>query len=198
MIEINLVPPQLQKKRKGRGILGRGINIPREIIIGLVGGFFVILLLISILLQITIFTKYAQCKRLKTEWEQILPMKTRVDTVLNQLRTLQAKIRSIEDITGGKKIKWSEKLNAVSDSLSRGIWLKSVIGNKQRLVIEGSAVSKGKDEISSVHDFAASLKKNKNFGGYLSNLELGSIQRRTIKTVEVADFSMTANVQKVK
>lgn len=198
MIEINLVPPQLQRRRKGRGVLGKKMNIPREVIIGLAGGFFVILLLISILFQITIFMKYAQHKRLKSEWAEIFPEKTRVDAVLNQLRTAQVKIKSIEDMTGGKKIKWSQKLNAISDSLSRGVWLKSVVGNKQRLVIEGNAVSKGKDEISNVHDFAASLKKNKDFGDYLSNLELGSIQRRAIKTVEIADFSMTANVQKVK
>ncbi|OGX26850.1 MAG: hypothetical protein A2787_06630 [Omnitrophica WOR_2 bacterium RIFCSPHIGHO2_01_FULL_48_9] len=197
MIDINLVPPHLQRK-KGRGLLGKGINIPREVIIGLVGGFFVILLLISILFQITIFAQYAQRKRLKQEWEAILPAKTRADTVINQLRTSQTKIKSVEDITGGKKIKWAQKLNTINDSLSRGVWLKSVVGNKQRLVIEGSAVSKGKDEMSNVHEFAASLKKNKGFGEYLSDLELGSIQRRAIKTVEVADFSMTANVQKAK
>ena len=191
MIDINLVPPHLQRK-KGRGLLGKGINIPREVIIGLVGGFFVILLLI------TIFAQYAQRKRLKQEWEAILPAKTRADTVINQLRTSQTKIKSVEDITGGKKIKWAQKLNTINDSLSRGVWLKSVVGNKQRLVIEGSAVSKGKDEMSNVHEFAASLKKNKGFGEYLSDLELGSIQRRAIKTVEVADFSMTANVQKAK
>ena len=198
MIEINLIPPQLRRKRKGRGLLGGNFNIPKELIVGLVGGFFVILLLISILFQATIFIKFIQRKNLKKQWEEILPTKTRVDLVVNQLRTLQSKMKSIEDITGAKDIVWSAKLNDISDSLPRGVWLKSVIGNEQKLVLEGSSVSKGKDEMINVHDFASNLKNQKNFSVYLSDLEVGSIQRRTIKNVEVADFSISANVQRPK
>ena len=198
MIEINLIPPQLRRKRKGRGLLGGNFNIPKELIVGLVGGFFVILLLISILFQATIFIKFIQRKNLKKQWEEILPTKTRVDLVVNQLRTLQSKMKSIEDITGAKDIVWSAKLNDISDSLPPGVWLKSVIGNEQKLVLEGSSVSKGKDEMINVHDFASNLKNQKNFSVYLSDLEVGSIQRRTIKNVEVADFSISANVQRPK
>ncbi|HLD70153.1 MAG TPA: hypothetical protein VJA17_05245, partial [Candidatus Omnitrophota bacterium] len=142
MIEINLVPPQSRRKPKGRGLLGIGFNIPREVIIGLVGGLFLILLLISILLQTTIFIKFAQRKALSMEWEQILPSKTRVDAVLSQLRNLQSKVKSIENITGAEDIVWSTKLNDISDSVPRGVWIKSIIGNEQRLVIEGSSVRK--------------------------------------------------------
>ena len=165
---------------------------------GLVGGLFVILLLISVFLQATIFIQFAQRKALKQQWEEILPSKTRVDLVVNQLRAFQGKVKSIENITGAKDIAWAVKLNDIGDSLPRGVWLKSIIGNEQRLVIEGSSVSKGKDEMINVHDFAAQLKTRESFLMNLSDLEVGSIQRRTIKNVGVADFSITANVQKAK
>lgn len=194
MIEINLVPPQMRRRKRGRGLLGVGFNIPREVIIGLVGGLFVILLLISILLQTTIFMQFAERKALKKEWEEILPSKARVDAVLGQLRSLQSKVKSIENITGAEDIVWSAKLNDISDSVPRGVWIKSIIGNEQRLVIEGSSVRKVKDEMINVHDFAASLKAQKNFLKNINDLEVGSIQRRNIKNIEVADFSITANV----
>lgn len=194
MIEINLLPPQSRRRKKGRGLIGGGFNIPREVIVGFVGGLFVLLLLVSILLQTTIFMKFAQRKALKLEWEEILPSKARVDTVLSQLRNLQSKAKSIENITGVEDIVWSAKLNDISDSVPRGVWIKSIIGNEQRLVIEGSSVRKVKDEMINVHDFAANLKSQKNFLKNINNLEVGSIQRRSIKNIEVADFSITANV----
>ncbi len=194
MIEINLLPPQLRRRKKGRGLLGGGFNIPREVIVGLVGGLFVILLLISILLQTTIFIKFVQRKALKMEWEETLPSKTRVDAVISQLRNLQSKVKSIENITGAEDIVWSTKLNDISDSVPRGVWIKSIIGNEQRLAIEGSSVRKIKDEMINVHDFAANLKAQKHFSKNIDNLEVGSIQRRNIKNIEVADFSITANV----
>lgn len=184
----------MRRRKRGRGLLGGGFNIPREVIIGLVGGLFVILLLISILLQTTIFMQFAERKALKQEWEAILPSKARVDAVLGQLRNLQSKVKSIENITGAEDIVWSAKLNDISDSVPRGVWIKSIIGNEQRLVIEGSSVRKVKDEMINVHDFAASLKAQKNFLKNINDLEVGSIQRRNIKNIEVADFSITANV----
>ena len=196
MIEINLVPQQLRKRRKkDHGLLPQGLNIPKEVMIGLVGGFFSILIIISVLFQVTIFLRLAYLKSLRKQWQEVLPTKTNVDRVTNQLRTLQGKVKSIESIVGVDKISWAQKLNDISEVLPRGVWLTRIVATKQRLVIEGSAIGKGKDEMINVHNFASNLKGQEQFMKNLNDLEVGSIQRRSIKMVEIADFSITAKVK---
>jgi len=195
MIEINLVPQQLKRKRKKWGPLAQGLNIPKEMIIGLIGGFFAILVIVSVLFQVTIFLRLGYLKGLRKQWQQIMPAKTNVDRVTNELRILQGKVKSIETIMVVNKISWAQKMNDISEAIPRGVWLTRIVATKQRLVIEGSAIAKGRDEMINVHTFASNLKGREVFVKNLDNLEVGSIQRRTIKMVEIADFSITAKVK---
>ena len=195
MIDINLVPENLRKKRKSQ-LLTAAFNIPQEAIIGLVGGLFVLLLLVHVLFQFIIFIKYAQHSRYKNHWERIAPEKTKADLVVNELRGLQAKIKSIENITSGKRVFWAEKLNDISDGIPRGVWLNKISVEDKVVIIEGSAVSKLQDEmISMVGTFAANLKQQRKFMADLANLEVGSIQRRKSQIAEVADFTITAKLK---
>ncbi len=194
MIEINLVPPQLRKKRKREGPL-KGVNIPAEMIIGLVGGVVVLLLAVNLLVQVIIFVKLFQYKSLKGEWDQVAASKTNLDIITTQLRDLQSKAKSVEVMTGGEGIHWAGKMSYISESLPRGVWLRKIVVSKQRLGIEGSAISKGKDEITNVHTFASNLKNQPTFMDRLDDLEVGSIQRRTVKTVEIVDFSITTKIK---
>lgn len=192
MIEINLVPQSLQKKRKKKGI---GLNIPREIIIGLIGGVIVLLVIASILMQVMIYGKHTQLTALKKEWEGIEPSKKRVDDVLQKLRLIQTKVKSIEEITGVNKVIWSHKLNIISDVLPRGLWLNRIVVSDRVLLVEGSSYSKDEDQMISVHKFANDLKNQAHFMDDLKTFELGSIQRRNIQSIEVADFKITAEIK---
>jgi len=80
-------------------------------------------------------------------------------------------------------------------SLPRGIWLKKIALNDEMLFIEGSAISKEMTEIISINRFTSNLKANKDFIEHFTDLELGSIQRRKIKSVEIADFVITMKVK---
>lgn len=195
MIDINLIPENLKKKRKSH-MLPAALNIPQEAIIGLVGGLFVLLLLVHVVLQLIIFVKFAQHARYKNRWEKLSPEKEKTDLIVSQLRSNQSKIKSIEEITTSKRVTWAQKLNDISDSIPRGVWLNKISVEDKVVVIEGSAVSKIKDEmISMVGLFAANLKEQKNFMMDLTNLEVGSIQRRKSQVAEVADFTITAKLK---
>ncbi len=187
MIEINLVPAHLRKKKK-RKLLPGGINIPIEVIIGLGGGVFVLLILVHIILLVTNLTKLAQYKGLEKKWATIEPEKIKVDVVMSNMRSLQNKHKSIGEITGGDRVLWSKKLNILSDNLPRGVWLTKIMMDHERLVVEGSASSKQRQEMISVHSLASNLKNNADFLEDLENLELGSIRRRRVQKVEVVDF----------
>lgn len=194
MIEINLVPGNLRKKKKSQMLLG-GLNIPLEVIVGSAGGLFLILVFVHIFLLYMNISKLSQHKKLKKNWEKIAPDKKRVDTVIHEMRELQANQSAINKLTETRAILWSQKLNILSDVLPRGIWMQKISLKDDMLFIQGSAISKQQKEMISVHTLTANLKKEENFLNNITELELGSIQRRNIGKVEIADFLITAKVK---
>ena len=116
MIEINLVPPNLRKRKATQILLG-GLKIPPEVIWGVGGGLIVLLAFIYISLLMMTLVKVTHGKYLKKQWEDIATSKQNVDSVLGEMRSLQAKLKTIEEITSPQqKIFWSQKLNVLSDS----------------------------------------------------------------------------------
>jgi len=194
MIEINLVPLKLRKRRKGQQLF-KGFNIPLEVVIGLGGGFIVLLMGVHLFLLFTNVKKIAEHKRLKKEWALLEPDKSDVDAVISELRSLKGKQQAAEDVLVEDKISWSQKLNILSDSLPKGVWLRKIILDEEIFSIEGSAVSTEIEEMINVHSFAGNLKKQKKFLEHFEDLELGSIQRRKINKVEIADFVITARLK---
>ena len=51
-----------------------------------------------------------------------------------------------------------------------------------------------KKEMISVHNFATNLKEKEDFVKHFDDLEISSIERRTIKKIEIADFLITATL----
>ena len=191
MIRINLVPEELQKKKKGRIFKKIFKSIPLEILVGVAAGVLIFLISVHILLQMTIFFKLASYGRQKSLCASIAPEKGRVDKVLENLQILRKKINIVEKITVEKRISWAEKINVISDTIPQGVWLDKVSLSKNVFLIKGSAVSKKNDEMTSVGNFSSNLKKQKEFMIGLEDIEVGSIQRRNIHSTQIADFVIT-------
>jgi len=197
MIDINLSPPELRKGKK-RSLLPGGFNIPKEVVIGSVGGLFILLIFVHIILLFTNITRISKHKSLKKEWEIILPSKTNVDKVINEMRVLEKSFESVTKITGQDSILWSEKLNMISDVMPRGVWLRRMSFDEDIFFIEGSAIARQQNEMVNVHQLTSRLKNNEKFLDGLEDLELGSIQRRSVKTLEIADFLITIKRKREK
>lgn len=193
MIEINLLPSQYKKKKKA-GLFGNN-RIPPEIVIGSAGGLLILLVFFHIGLLFINVKKLAQQKILDKKWEELKPEKQAVDQVLTQLRELQNNIKTLNQVTKKDGLKWAEKYNIISDSLPKGVWLKKLSLNDNVLFIEGSAISKMQKEMQSVHQFDANLKANKNFLEYFKDFEPGSMQRRKIQNLDIADFLITIKLK---
>lgn len=194
MIEINLIAYSLKKKKEGKLSL-KEFNIPLEIIIGLGGGLVVLLILIHIFLMVVNIRNVARHKALQKQMETVLPGKQRVEEVVNELRVLQSTQKAVQDILPKRKIFWAQKLNILSDSIPRGVWLKRVNLEGDILVIEGSAISTDNEAMINVHQFTSSLKNRQEFLENFNDLELGSIQRRKIKERDIADFMITVRLK---
>lgn len=194
MIDINLVPPEIRKVRKGKHFLGK-INIPLEIIIGCGGGFLLLLGMIHVVVLFINLGKVAHLKTLQYQWEAMSTEKKNVDSVVSQMRIFQGKFKALDDIARKGEFSWAQKLNLLSDNIPRGMWFKKIALSDKTLFIEGSTISRGTNEIVSVSRLITKLKKDDVFMQDFSDLELGSIQRRRIKKVDVADFVITLKVQ---
>ncbi len=195
MININLVPENLRKKR-GKTVNPLTVmNFPMEVMVGLVGGLICLLIFTHVGLWFVISQKLAEKKKLEGQMENLLPYKQQADAIAKELRTLQGKKSAIEKMTSASKILWAPKLNDISDSMPRGVWLGKISLEQGMFTIHGSAVSKGGDEMMGVVELASKLKGQKEFIKHLKSIEVGPIQRRKIESAEIADFSILAKFQ---
>ncbi len=192
MIEINLVPPHLQKKRKSRIL--EGLEIPKELLIGIGGGAVALLILIHFILLIVNIGKFIEYKSLEKKWTQMSTLKQGVDSVVNESRGLQGRLTTFQELMGQSNILWSNKLNILSDTLPRGVWLKKIELSHKIFFLEGSAISRQGEEMINVHNFTSALKKDSVFLNNFRDLKLGSIQTRKFEKIEIADFSITTNL----
>jgi len=174
--------------------VAQSIVLPRETVIALMGGALFFLLFIHAVLQFVIAIKFVQIKRYEKQLAQIAPEKANADRIVQELRVLQAKVKAIENVAGQEKLLWARKLNAISNVLPRGVWLTRLTFQDGILIVQGSAVSKSKNEMSNVHNFTSSLKNDPLFNKNLGNVELGLIKSRKINTTQVADFTISADI----
>ena len=189
MIEINLVPPQLRKQTKGKMLLGH-FKIPMEVIIGILGGVIFLLVFVHFILFFINFYQIAAYKNLQSQWEKIAPEKKAVDIVLTKLRQLQGDTKALEEITVQKQNNWSQKWNLLSDFLPKGVWLTNLDLKDDVFIVAGSSLSRQQKDISSVNAFTSSLKDSQEFMKFFADMELGSIQRRQLGTIDIVDFSI--------
>ncbi len=217
MIEINLLPKELKKKRSQFKMPDiTFIFMPAAV--GLVG----LLILVQVLLTATIAYKSSQYKGLDKKWNKILPEKTQIDSIKGQIRGVQKKVDAIDKLIV-KRTLWSRRLNDISDSMIPGIWLvklsidektvhfkaktkylpsrkrkaSAAAGSEEKakvvryLNIEGCASSTYGDETATVGRFIESLKENESFFESFSEIELELIERKVIKDIELMKFRLS-------
>lgn len=171
------------------------MNLPMEVMVGLIGGLICLLIIIHLGLWFIISQKSVEKKKMEGQKQELLPYKQQADSLAKELRVLQGKKDAIEKMTSASKIFWAPKLNDISDSMPRGVWLGKIFLEQGTFTINGSAISKGSDEMMGVVDLASKLKAKKEFIKHLKSMEVGSIQRKKIESVEIADFSIMAKFQ---
>ena len=187
MIKINLCPYELRKNVQE--------GLAPEVVIGLVVGWMIILGLIHMALFGLNYSKSIRYNSLQTSWEELKPAKKRMDYVVGKLRGVREKHQLMSGLVGDNVLYWSEKFNILSDSLPKGVWLRNLDLEDGLFLIKGSAISREGREMINVHKLTSKLKENKDFLSEFNRLELDSIQRRKINTMEIADFLIEAEVR---
>ncbi|MGB9561518.1 MAG: PilN domain-containing protein [bacterium] len=152
MIRINLLPPELRKKR-----------IPRIIDVTLVYVVFVIILFSFLLNFITVQQKNKissierKIEKTKAEiahYQEIINLVSEIEKVRNTINTRVTVIQELEK----KRFLWVNKLVELANNVPDYLWLSSMYEEKDKVSLKGSSFS-----IKSIATFIVQLLKNKVF-----------------------------------
>ena len=186
MIEINLLPEDLRKQKK------MDLKLDLEVIGKvkfLAGGVFAgIVIFIIIFLFAGSSIRKKQIIGLMMKEQAISAEKTRAEEANKEIIFLMAKMTELDEIIK-TKFNWSRKLNELSDLVLPGIWFTHIYTDAEdRLIIEGSVVSKKEEAMAAVGKFMKDIRKNEPFFKDFSDIKLESVQRKGTGDRDVVDY----------
>jgi len=188
MIKIDLLPPQLRKKDKIVSKIPMASVVP-IIILVMIG--------LHILFGIVTIYKKVQILALGKTWSGMSSQFKEVSTLKDGIKDKKDKIKDMEFVLN-RKFYYTELLSKVNQAIPKRLWLNQLTLSKTGLVIEGSVFSFGDDQVSSVNKFFDVLKNDSFFVKNFRNFNIGSMQRRAIKSYEVLDFILSAENKEEK
>ncbi|MBL7069102.1 MAG: hypothetical protein ISS34_04520 [Candidatus Omnitrophica bacterium] len=217
MIEINLLPENLRKKKPIFQMPEIKIT-SAPIIIGIA----VLLVLIHGLTMLTINLQRRAIDKMSVEWQREKIEKESIELTRRENIKMRRKIDAIEDLMS-RKILWAKKLNQLSDLVIDGIWYTSLSIDRKTVIVEPKEGASGKsmamrrfatervqipylsiegevsssygDELAIISRFIDGLKSEKDFFKDFSNIELDSTTLHEIENVEVMKFNINCYIK---
>ncbi|MDP2920796.1 MAG: PilN domain-containing protein [Candidatus Omnitrophota bacterium] len=188
MIEINLLPEELRKRKTEPSLnLNMEVEKYKFWIIGGSAGFLVFLAAILFLGSIV---RQAQINSLTAKEKNFAVKLGELDSINKEIGALKAKMGTLDQLTK-RRFLWAEKLNQLSDLVLPGIWFTRVYTDgENRLIIEGSVISKSEEAMASVGKFMKNLKDSEIFFRDFKNIKLESVQRKNKEEMDIVDFKI--------
>lgn len=188
MIEINLLPERLRKRKKLRSL---DLSLPLDKLmmwsgIGVIG--------IMVLIVLVFFTgtllRGHQISRLVHKEKKFAARFLQIESVNKEMAVVKAKMKALDELTK-RKFLWAEKLNQLSDLALPGIWFTAVYTDSEHsLIIEGSVVSKAEEEMASVGKFMKNLREDEQFFKDFKNIKLESVERSSNENRDIVEFKI--------
>jgi hypothetical protein len=178
MLEINLLPEELQKKDKATGI-------ETEYFLYIGQWLIAIFLAIHIVLCGLWIFKTLQLRILNYKWIKLEPKRK----ILASLKGSPG--ASAEARMTGQRISWAEKINKLSEHLPSGIWFNNLSLSPKELSLKCSVVSLTKEEMLLINQFLSNLKNDATFFKDFVKVDLGTMNRKMCGSYEVLDFILT-------
>ncbi|MCX5665641.1 MAG: hypothetical protein NT036_01130 [Candidatus Omnitrophica bacterium] len=218
MIEINLLPEESKKKKRSSEIMDVSeMSMPSLPLIGIAAWAVGVILVIQVILFFMGVMTGTTFKSLSREYKDILPKKLETEKLKAQVDTTNKKVAAIDELMV-KRFSWEKKLNALSDSMTPGIWLTELeydekvssvtksadAGSAKKkspqateeaisryLILYGAASSMGEEGTALIGRFIKSLKDDPDFYSDFSDIELGTIKREKVDDQEIMTFKIT-------
>jgi len=194
MIELNLLPKELRKQKKR--------DLPEIPLLPVAAGIVALLLVIYVAAFVWTKGMGIRLNVLKQKWQEMQPQKKVADAVVQKSQEMERRLKVTTDIATPEP-DWAELLSGLNQAVIAGVWLsefkpvfkkdtKDKIARTMPVALNLTAHALGESEVatSTVAKFINSLKKNKEFSKYFSEIELKKMQSQSIKGEEVMTFRL--------
>lgn len=188
MIEINLLEHEFRSKKSG---LSAGAGFPKEKVILASAAAAALIVIMHLFLFAAFLSKSRQAEALNKKWQELSPQRSLLEGLKRDYSPENQGLRRLGQ-PGASTGNWALRLNRMSQDLPYGVWFKALSFDGNNLILQGSAVSLEKEELSLINKFMDSLKGDKDFTDSFQGLELGAVQRRAVGGYDIVDFALTA------
>ena len=197
MIELNLLPKELQRKRKPTIDL---LDLP---IIPIAAGVVGVLVVFHLLLVLVVAVKGGTLSSLQSQWKSMEPQKIITEKIASETGMLKKRIDAVSKIAK-PELSWTQLLSGLNQAVIPGIWLfdlqvnfkgkpynlKQENNTPTELILEGYSLGRSEIATSNVAKFINSLKRNEEFSGYFSGIELENVKSKIYKGQEAMVFKL--------
>ena len=185
MIEINLLPEELNKKQ----------GFQAQTVMSLLKQSFAVALascvLFFLVFQGLIIFNLCRLKLSESKWRSLQAQKKRVDDVKNAVLGYRALQNGIL-LVSAENSEIARRLYTISAFMPRDIWLEELFLGGSALRIKGSCVLLSAGEAAQINKLLELLKENIQINKGLNKLQLGAITKRKLGAIEVADFTISS------
>jgi len=194
MIEINLLPEEIRKKkglsfRLDIEMMGKVKFLAGGLVLGA-------LIFLIVILSIGSSLRKKQVMRLMLEEQNISAQRSDVEALNKELAVLKTKMGVLDQLTS-RGFLWAQKLNELSNMILPGIWFTRIhTDSGQRFIIEGSVISKKEKAMASVGKFMKNIREDRTFFRDFRGIKLENVQRKTIDKRDVVDFRIALYFKK--
>lgn len=205
MIELNLLPEDRRKKDTVKFVMP-DIPIKRTLlwVFGVFCGIQVLMALIAVFFTFQMNAIRRESAALKVEYKDLLVKK-------DEIATMKLRFRELQQLTVAP-LSWTQLLNALTDSTTKGIWFRSIsigegdvvkaapAGGKAKkaaaapasvsakhLKIDGSVVAPGQ-ETAFIGKFIQELKNNPYLTTLFDSIDFSTMNQKKIREYDVFDF----------
>jgi hypothetical protein len=182
MITINLLPKNLRR-------VERKIVVPYKAYVLMT---VLVFLLVHVLLLSAAGIEKVHVLSLRHNWGRLAPQSKEFLARRKELKAAETDIVSLKMLTG-RPFSLTEMLSVLAGAVPPGLWLDRLSLSPESIVIQGSVVSKNKNEMTIIGQFLEAIRTHKTFAAAFEKIELNSVQRRTVKTYDVVDFVLVGN-----
>jgi hypothetical protein len=188
MIEINLLPEEMRRKKRASfklnlAIMGKVKFLAGGIALG-------VLVFLVIFLSMGSSVRKKQIIGLMAEERNIEPLRARVESVDKEVSVLKTKMAVLDEITK-RRFLWARKLNEISDIALTGIWFRRIYTDSNlRLIIEGSVISKEEEAMATVGKFMKDMGEHISFFEDFRDIKLETVQKNSMDDRDAVDFTI--------
>ncbi|MDP3791821.1 MAG: hypothetical protein Q8R38_07250 [Candidatus Omnitrophota bacterium] len=148
MIEINLLPEELKKKKRSASKIDvMNIDLQKILFVRIAIVAAVIFVAIQVLVFGLGFLGSIIFNSMEKGYNKMLPQKQEADKLQAQISKMSRKVSAIDELMV-KRFSWTKKLNDLSDSTTPGVWITQLEYDEklvERPRASGNNTSKGKD-----------------------------------------------------